>query len=348
MLDRKDSLWPYSKTVAIIVIPITWILFGIIFSITLRFASWPDSESRSLVITVSIIIGFIPLILVLLDFFSSRGAVLETPWGKIDFGRIDLNRAEVKSESFGLPDNIGITGPIISDTTPMNIIETLERATKNEIVVLNLKDGNAWWVTRLLALSAGAIRAESPNVFVFIGKRENNVNTFLGWGRPREILEAILNAKDEYQIRYRKSMQIAKQVAMYEKNELLPQGVILAQDVTRYTSIPDFTTLGDAVSEQILMDQLAVEMGYETGSLEKTPDRLTLSRLNDLFGHCLYQDAIDLYWPNEEQIAKLLNSHTPYLALVRSGKYESMLKRGEGERLILRELFLQFQQGVKS
>lgn len=55
----------------------------------------------------------------------------------------------------------------------------------------------------------------------------------------------------------------------------------LHHDVQRYLN-EAFTSLGNAVTEQILMDQLA--LSFPTPSLETPPDRLTLGRLNDLFG----------------------------------------------------------------
>jgi hypothetical protein len=45
------------------------------------------------------------------------------------------------------------------------------------------------------------------------------------------------------------------------------------------------------------------------------------------------------------QVAKLLDSVAPYLALVKEGRYHSMIGRGDGERLLIRELLTQFHKG---
>ena len=110
---------------------------------------------------------------------------------KIDFSQIDLNRPELRHESFGLPANIGVVGPIISDAAPMHIMETLRQASHHEVVVIDLQDGDAWWVTRLLALSAGAVRAGSPKALVFVGKQENQDLRYLGWSRPADVLPTL-------------------------------------------------------------------------------------------------------------------------------------------------------------
>ena len=57
-----------------------------------------------------------------------------------------------------------------------------------------------------------------------------------------------------------------------------------------------------------------------------------------------YRAAIDLAWPNEQQILTLLDSNTPYVALTRGGRYEAMLQREAVEQAIIRELFSQYQQ----
>ena len=63
----------------------------------------------------------------------------------------------------------------------------------------------------------------------------------------------------------------------------------------------------------------------------------------------LYQETnfIDLIWSNEKLIYQLLNSQVSYLAMVRDGIYKSMLKREDGERLILKELVRQSQENIK-
>lgn len=175
--------------------------------------------------------------------------------------------------------------------------------------MIDLKEGEAWWVTRLLALSAGAVRAGSPTAFVFIGTKENLRHQFLGWAEPKRVLDSILRSNAEYGRRYIRAMRIAQQVFMYGNHEFLPQQpgpFVLHSDVQRYLN-EEFAGLGSAVAEQILMDQLA--LSFPGPSLETPPDRLTLSRLNDLFGHCLNTKTIDLNWSKETQVAKARVGH---------------------------------------
>jgi hypothetical protein len=342
--DKNDKIWPYSRLTAFLVVPLIWIVLAAVLSLAEKMLGWPDTESKKIFSLIVLAAGFVPVVLVLIDFLSSRGAVLSYKDWKIDFSKADFSLPELKRESFGLPANIGVEGPIPSDSTPMKIIETLRQVSHHEIVIIDLHEGDAWWVTRLLALSSGAVRVGSPKAIVFVGKQENQDSRFLGWSRPADVLNAILKSKTSYGVRYQRAMRIAMQVEMYGANEfvpsLAPAAFALHQDVWRYTGNPDYTELGSAVQEQILMDQLA---RYEPDNvfLENPPDKLTATRLNELFGHCLYRGQIDLKWPHDKQISTLLESTTAYVALVQSGKFESMLKREDGERLIVRALYTQ-------
>ena len=347
MSNSQEPLWPFGTRNALLAALGIWFVVAVILVATRAYLGWPDDKSIRLAALIVVGLGLVPVAFRLLDFAASSRAVLDIKGVKIDFSKVDLARPEVKRETAGIPDNIGVPGPIVSDTTPMNIIATLEEATKNEIVVADLKEGDAWWVTRLLALAAGAVRAGSPNALVFIGKKASRDHQFLGWAEPKDVVQAILRAKDEYRRRYIKAMRIAKQVIMYGRNEFIPgqpTPIQLHSEVERYTKSNEYADLGEAVTEQILMDQLATITGGEL--LEAPPDRLTLGRLNNLLEHCLHQDSIDLVLPKDKQVFRLLDATDLYVALVKEGRYDSMIKKEDGERLLLKELFSRSQERV--
>jgi hypothetical protein len=343
---NQEPLWPYGTRGALIAALAAWLIVTLILAITSNYLGWPNEKSIKLAALIVIALGLLPIGLRLLDFIATQRAVVDIKGVKIDFSRVDLDQPQIRRETPGIPDNIGISGPIVSDTSPMDIIQTLKDVARTEIVVIDLKQGEAWWVTRLLALSAGAVRAGAPQILVFIGQKQSIDHQFLGWAVSGDVLLSILRDNDQYRIRYDKAMRISKQVFMYGSNEFLPQQpapFLLHMEVNRYTNTanPDskqFAKLGPAVAEQILMDQLA--LSYPEPSLEEPPDRLTLGRLYDLFGHCLHNASIDLSWPKKKQVSCLLESLEAYTALVRAGRYESMIKKGDGERLLIRELLL--------
>jgi hypothetical protein len=111
-----------------------------------------------------------------------------------------------------------------------------------------------------------------------------------------------------------------------------PPPVVPIPEVQRYLNDPDYRGLGDAALEQIVMDLCAQ---YQ---LEQPPDRLTLGRLWDQFGHCLVSATIDLQKPQLSQLLTLLETEMPYVAVVRNGIYEGLLQRDALQSLALRSL----------
>ncbi len=342
--NHKAPLWPYSITAALLAVPIIWLLLVLLLTISQRLASWPDPESRTIVMYFTLVASLIPLILVLLDFLAARRVVVDIKGFKIDFSKIDFTQPVVRREAFRLPDNVGVPGAIIPDSSPMQIVTALQQATANEIVRLDLNTGQTWWATRLLALSAGAVRAGSPKAFVFVGRKENIEGAFLGWATPSAVLQTLLAAREEYRVAYNRAKGITYQLEAFADDTLRPSGINLQFEVSRYIGAPDYIKLGEAVFEQILMEQLAKPQSPPGTSvpvsLENPPDRLTLARFNELFEPYLHREAIDLAAPNESQILTLLNSEAPYVALIRAGRYEAMLQRAAVERLMIRELFV--------
>ncbi len=88
--------------------------------------------------------------------------------------------------------------------------------------------------------------------------------------------------------------------------------------------------------------EVVLELHFLPGyAPELNPDEFVWHHLNHLFEHCLYREVIDRSWPQEKQIATFLESQAPYVALLKDGRYESMLEREAGTRVIIRQLFLQ-------
>jgi hypothetical protein len=89
--------------------------------------------------------------------------------------KIDFSQGQITKAAVELPGNIGKPEAAVSDSTPMKIVSAFEVIVENQIVRLDLKEGNAWWVSRLLALCTGATRAGSPEAIVFVGVKEMSV-----------------------------------------------------------------------------------------------------------------------------------------------------------------------------
>jgi hypothetical protein len=280
--------------------------------------------------------GAIPVGLVVLDFASAKRAIVEFSGIKVDLS----GGARVAAPAMRMPDNIGISGNVVPDSTPMQIVDALQ--TKESVAVVDLERGDAWWVTRLLALSAGGERAGKPSVIVFIGREGATDRQFLGYAPPGAVVRALTRQEDAYRTAYSESKHIAVQVQLLAKHA--PHGIVADPIVQRYLNDARYIDLGEAVFEQILMDQLlAIEHAPPPGVYPtyppgpKQPDRLTLSRLRELLEPELIRVAMDLDEPDSD-VREFLRLGLPYVALTRNGTYESVVPREAIESLVLQRL----------
>jgi hypothetical protein len=347
MTTKREKLWPYKNQLAFLALPVIWACWFLVFVIGVRQGAWKGEPGGTMVIVVAAI-SILPLLLVVLDVLLVSGAVIDIKGVKLDFSKIQQGRPGGAGEvSVQLPANIGVPGAIITDSAAFSIAAALEMGSTDRIAVVNLKSGDAWWVTRLLVLCAGAVRTGSPEVLVFLGKKENVPDYFLGFGHPGDLLHALL--KDEqYRQRYEAAKTLTRQLQFYKDYRDIFGTIIPAVTgpVQRYVIFnPSYLDKGEEVSEQILLDQLGNAVfqtapGVFAGSLEQNPDRITINRLRDLFESCLYTDQIDLDAPDGKQIEQMMQARSGYVALVRNGVYASLLKKQDGEELILKELVL--------
>jgi hypothetical protein len=341
-----------------------WVAFAVIRSLARRYTGWPDQGAERAFLYFALCVSAVPIALLLLEFISSRAGVIGGKWLTIDFSKSVLEQTGVRRVSFGLPDNIIAEQERITDSGGVKIKAILKNATQHDVVWLDIKDGDAWWVSRLLALCAGAVAVGAPRAVVFVGRRENVDGRFLGWATPSALLHEMLS-NPEYAVRFQKAKAVASQLAIFAPSagELLPS-VIHSQVSTgaHPAQQPVAISLAQAVASHqylyedseaatlaaILIAELRGE-GFSQAAeprtnLEAVPDRLTSGRLSQLFDHCLYRDLIDRSWSNEKQIAAFLETTTQYVALVRGGRYEALLQADLGQRAILRGLFRDFQQ----
>jgi hypothetical protein len=335
-----NVFWPYSRRAAVVLAVVTWIALGAALAVSNSYAGWPNDTTAGWLPFVVLALGLAPLVLVMLDSFRSSQAKVDLRWVKFDF-----SAAGVVHESFGIPDNIVAAGVQVGDSGGPEIEAALEKARQNRILIVDLREGDAWWVTRLLVLAAGAVRSRTTEAIVFLGTREEvDRGLFLGWATPEAVLRAILKDRPDYQDLYEEASTIERQLEVFGKTlrttSRKPPG--LEKEISLFAQRYD-----DPMQEVILLDLVAGKTPPEWKSYEEPPDRLTEARLEELLAHSLYRNGVvDLEAPNEEQTRTLLAGHAPFVAVVAGGRFKGLLRRTDGERFILRQLFEQGRNGA--
>lgn len=84
--------------------------------------------------------------------------------------KIDFSQMRGKGLSdFDMPVNVGLPDFPLDSSRTHDILDALREAASCDVVIIDFKEGQAWWETRLLVLLAGAVRRKKPEKVVFVG-----------------------------------------------------------------------------------------------------------------------------------------------------------------------------------
>src|SRR3954452_3093251 len=139
---------------------------------------------------IAVALGLIPILLVVL---SGVGAI-EAGGVKVAFAAVRevVDTAGIITTRSLIADNLGAPPGRVADSGSDTIIDTLKVAAGTQSVVVDLREGEDWWETRLLALASGASRAGYPKAVVFVATETESRQRFLGWATPQDLLRRML------------------------------------------------------------------------------------------------------------------------------------------------------------
>jgi hypothetical protein len=278
-----------------------------------------------------LLFSLLPILLSLVDAFIGRG-------GTIKVAGVEINFAQVKqlgTPEFSVPANIGVPGEPVNDSSTSEILDSLKQATANEVVIIDLEEGQAWWETRLLVLLVGAVRLKKPEKVVFLGRDAKVDKYFQGWGYASELLSCLMLAHPQYLRSYYAAQAAARQWELVEpvnpvdpnyptqnpgqppsiQPGLATQHPWMAFDNT--TGLPN-----PLLAEQLLASDLGEKVEQKEGA-----KRISLVRLEELFRPVLHKESIDQTLPAECQINEFFNGDAAYIALTQNGKYTTLVSR---------------------
>jgi hypothetical protein len=177
----RNVSWPYTRRAALLLGIAIWLAAGAALAIANAAEGWPDAHTGAWLPLIVIALGLVPAALVVLDGLRASRASINLRWFSVDF-----SQATVIQQSVGIPENIAAPGEPVTDSGGRHIRDALKKSPQNEIVIIDLKNGHAWWVTRLLVLAAAAADAGAPRAFVFLATREETrARGFVGWAKPK-------------------------------------------------------------------------------------------------------------------------------------------------------------------
>ncbi|MFI0445504.1 hypothetical protein [Actinomadura sp. 6N118] len=284
-----QMFWPWGNRSAILAVPALLIVLLPALALTRSTLDWPSDDLEGRVLLGIVIIALLPLILLLVGSLTTGGS-LETLGVRIEFPEAEQTRSEFKvSPQMGLQP-----GTPISDSSTVQILQTLRDAAGNEVAVIDIGDGTSWWETRLLVLCAGAVRLGRPRAVVFLARdAEIGNGAFRGWAPPDELADALLGARADLQAVHDEAKAISRQWAL--ALPLAPDGPaelpFPSQRGGQYRHVI-FSGAGTRRARFAPEQVLAAELGRP-----ETTDRhglLTSTRLNEIFDPVLRRRSIDL------------------------------------------------------
>lgn len=325
-------MWPFRPWVSLL--SAVALLLGLLLLVAgLRTSlNWPSEQSENVVVFGVFLLALLPVFLALLDLFIERGAVIEYRGVKLDFSQ---NR-EVGTAGLTVTPNIGVPDQPLDNSSIGAILGALKRATASDLVIIDLEKGQAWWETRLLVLLSGAERLMQSGKIVFVGTDARLEMSFRGWSYVKDLLPPLVQANAQYARSLQASRAAARQWDLVEPvNPWSPplgpipprpnwiSGVLAnRQDMAAWPFDQTTGLRNDLFAEQLLALDLAEKIEQQAGSRG-----VGIVRLEELFGPVLYKECVDVTWPSNRQLAALLGSEAPFVAITQDGRYLRLASR---------------------
>lgn len=333
----RDRLWPFGIRVALLATSSLLVVLIVVVAVSEHLSGWPPGQAGGAVFGGVLLLSLLPIGLLVIDVVAARGGSLGYGPLKIEFAQVLLP----PSIGISLPSNIALAGAPVYDSSSGEISRVLADATKNEIAIVDLEDGNAWWPTRLLVLCAGAKRIGQPTAVVFLATEGLVPGLFQGWARPADLADALLHWKPEFREPYFTSQIVANQLRLIRPPHVIgavpnvPAGFDLAQQYVGIVFQPGVTEPSPVMEEQVL----AVELGKLEAA--QPPAGITIVKLKEVFASVLFTGAIDREAAAEQQLDIFLQQNVPYTAMTCGRRYEGLLPITAGHRAILQQLLKQ-------
>lgn len=173
---RNSRLSPFNPKVSILISIFCLVALFLLLGIFRYTLGWSATDSDSTILIGILIVSLLPIILIIVDKVIERG-------GKFEYGDFKIDFSKVESKSIAditVSANIGVRGKPVTDSLTTNIVSALRDASANSIVIIDIKDGEAWWETRLLVLLSGAVRLGCPDKIVFVASQSGKTQHFVG------------------------------------------------------------------------------------------------------------------------------------------------------------------------
>lgn len=337
---RRLSITAREVTSAILVFVLLLIGFGVLS----RFAGWPnENDGWPLVVVAALIVAALPIAGRVISYLQQSQASVALPGGfKLDFAR-----AVVETAAGRLPENLVAPGVLLMDTSQQELDRAAETASEQDVIVADLKDGRAWYLTRLFALAGTAVVLGSPKAIVLIGQKGGKELQPGGWIRPRDLVTALTRADKRYARHWRRAQSYLEHLRLHADESAPPLPPNLPEFFTYHSFYRD---IGERVIMRILVNQMrfpdppdpqAAQLGDLRIEADENPPYVTLGELEPKLEPWLVRDAVELTQAEKDQVKAILQSENDIILALRNGRYDGVIDVRLAERGVLRQVAAQ-------
>jgi hypothetical protein len=318
---RTGGIWPYGVIPALATAGAVLVILLAIVVVLGVVAHWPDQRWQGWLMLGVVLLALTPLLLLILNGVASTGGSVEFRGIRIAFA------AEAAGSAVTLPPNMGIpAGVSVADSGGFQLEAAMREATKNDVLVVDLEEGAAWWETRLFTLCSGARRRGQVRAVVFVATDHTVARTFQGWASPGRLVQAMLDARPELRRAADNAAVTARRWNLkYAPVPVPPPPLAPAGPLPNDVMIPPGPCPFNGTDRKAFADEEALLTAF--GPLEEQPRPVTLARLSEMFGPILHDVTIDERDPDDAWMATALGLDDDYLAVTRGQVYVGLLSR---------------------
>jgi hypothetical protein len=321
---RSGRIWPFGVIPALTAAGALLVVLLVTVVVLDVAAHWPDKRWQGWLMLGVVLLAVTPLLLLILDRVAHAGGSVEFRGIKIAFA------AEAAESVITLPRNMGIPpGLAIADSGGFQLQAALREAVRNDVLVVDLEEGSAWWETRLLTLCVGAHRRGQVRAVVFIATDRTVARTFQGWATPGRLARALLDANPEMRHAADNAEVTARRWHLAYPPSLPGadenDGAVGVNPLPDQRKGPPYYYPFDGPDRNAFADEQSLLT--ELAPFEQRPRLVTLVRLTELFGPILHAASFDEQDPDDVWLRAALSLDDDYVAVTRGQVYVGMLSR---------------------
>jgi hypothetical protein len=303
-------------------------------AITRTVANWPSQRLEGWVLLTILALSLLPVILLLVQTLVTRGGTIQVAGLSLSFAQVSEEVASAVRTTT-LAENLGTTEDVpVAQTSLRSILRALRRARDSEVTVVDLRQGQTWWETRLFILIAGATRRDRPTAIAFIGDRNGKPGAYLGWAPPSRLLDMHVYAVPALGEAYDRALSKATQWQIGTpgpRQEGQPPYVTLPWN-NQQTFLP---TMTDESPNPVFALELYLQQELDLPPQQQDPSRrpenlrqhVTIQRLLELYEPVLMTDCVDVDAGDAAWARLLASNPRRYFALTSADKFKALVPR---------------------